>query len=156
MRLAPRPRTGRSVAELTGVGVVVVAVVLVAVLAPSRDRPLAFAVVLGVVAAAGVVVGVLLGVRSERARHDARETDREIVEAAFNPQSLEGFPKEELAELLPGLDRSRLLVLQTAWVLATYGHNADWLEQHFHVNGEVAHLLTETASQRRKRTRPME
>ena len=156
MRLTPRPRASRGVAELAGVGVVVVAVVLVAVLAPSRDRPLAFAVLLGVVAAAGVVVGVLLGVRSERARHDTHETDREIVEAAFNPQSMEGFPKQQLAELLPGIDRSRLLVLQTAWVLATYGHNAQWLEQHFHVNGEVARLLTETAGERRKRTRPTE
>lgn len=110
---------------------------------------LAFVVLLGVVAAAGVVLGVLLGVRRERARHDARETDREIVEAAFSAQSLEGFPRQELAELMPGLDKSRLLVLQTAWVLATYGHDAVWLEQHFHVNGEVAHLLTETAGRRR-------
>lgn len=150
MRLAPHPRTRMGIAELAGLGVVVVAVVLVAVLAPSRDRPLAFAVLLGVVAAAGVVVGVLLGVRSERARHDARETDREIVEAAFNTQSLEGFPEQELAALSTGLDSSRLLVLQTAWVLATYGHSAEWLEQHFHVNGEVAHLLTEAADRRRK------
>jgi hypothetical protein len=155
MKLASHPRTGRGIAELTGAGVVVVAVVLVAVLAPSRDRPLTFALLLGVVAAAGVVVGVLVGVRRERARHDASETDREIVEAAFNAQSLEGFPEQELAALLPGLDQSRLLVLQTAWVLATYGHSAVWLQEHFHVNGEVAHLLAEAADRRRTDARPM-
>lgn len=144
MKLSSRTPSGEAVAVSAAVVVLIGAAVAIAA-APVRDRSVVTLVLLVVVAAAGAVLGVVGYARSQRSRHAAIELERDTVEAWFDAPSLVGFPARELNELLPGAGRPEVLRLQTAWLLATQGHDAAWLTRHFGVPADVARLLVASA-----------
>jgi hypothetical protein len=144
MRLSSRSSSGEAVAVSAAVVVLIGAAIAITA-SPVRDRSVVTLVLLVVAAAAGAVLGVVGFARSERSRHAAVELERDTVEAWFDAPSLAGFPAQELNEMLPGIGRAEVLRLQTAWLLATQGHDAAWLTRHFGVSADVARMLVETA-----------
>lgn len=98
-------------------------------------------------AASTVAAPVTALARRVRSRHAAEELDRETVEAWFEAPSLAGFPAEALQAMLPEIDQAERPRLQTAWLLATHGHDAAWLTGHFGLSPDVARLLADSAHQ---------
>lgn len=149
MRALSRSRMREGIAVLTALAVILVAAVAVGV-SPAGDRPEVAVVLLVVAALAGGVVGAILYARRLRTRHRADEAAQAVVEAAwFSGSSLEGYPEQGVAKLLPATGGPSEERLHSAWVMATHGHDAGWLERHLEVPGEVARLLADTARERR-------
>ena len=65
----------------------------------------------------------------------------------MGPVALEGFPMDEVRPFLLGPAAVDLNRLYGAWVLATHGRDAVWIEQHLHLPTEAARLLTAAAGQ---------
>jgi hypothetical protein len=144
MRLSSRSSNGEAVAVSAAVVVLIGAAAAITA-SPARDRSVVTLVLIVVVAAAVAVLGVVGYARSQRSRHAAVELERDTVEAWFDAPSLVGFPARALDEMLPGTGRAEVLRLQTAWLLATQGHDAAWLTRHFGVSADVARLLVDSA-----------
>ncbi|MEY9964167.1 hypothetical protein ABIA33_002209 [Streptacidiphilus sp. MAP12-16] len=147
MRAVPRPQTVEGLAALAAIAVILVAAVAIG-LSPVRDRPLVAIGFLAVAVAAGGVLGAVVHARRARTRRVSQEHAGDAVGAWFSAPTLDGFPAEALAPLLPANNPPNLSRLQTAWVLATHGHDAVWLERHLGLPGNVARLLADTAHRR--------
>ncbi|WP_169317165.1 hypothetical protein [Actinacidiphila oryziradicis] len=55
---------------------------------------------------------------------------------------------EAVRPLLLGPDASALNRLYLAWIFATHGHDAVWIERYLDLPGEVVHVLVDAAHQR--------
>ncbi|MEV7780869.1 hypothetical protein [Kitasatospora sp. NPDC088351] len=147
MRAIPHLRTGEGMAAFTAAVVAVAAIAAIGV-SPAGARPVVAAALGG---AAVAVLGVLAAsalVRRARSRHHTRQLDRDPAEAWFAAPSMEDFPEQELRRLLPETDAPSMNRLCTAWVFATHGHDAVWLERHFDLTDGLARKLVERAHRR--------
>ncbi|MCC2277356.1 hypothetical protein LKL35_18305 [Streptomyces sp. ET3-23] len=98
--------------------------------------------------ALALVVGVLHGRRRAAARPaDARLPER-VDDDWFTGPTFEGFPAEAVRPLLERPGSPSRSEVCTAWVLATHGHDADWITGHLDLPPEVARVLVEAALQR--------
>lgn len=149
MRTLPHPHTGEGAAALGAF--VVAALELVALsTAPAGDRPVIAAALVG----AALVFLLLAGVR-----HRCRRCSVQPVQAApskavdkdwFTAESVQDFPIEAVRPLLSCADPPSLSSLYSAWVFATEGHDAVWIERHLGLSPVAVHTLCEVARTRRQ------
>ncbi|MCW2875021.1 hypothetical protein [Actinacidiphila oryziradicis] len=145
MRMAPHPRAGEAAAAL---GVLTLAVLELVVLrvAPAGDRPGIGGALVGAAAVAFILVAVLRCHRRAAARHAAQRLTEALSEDEwFTARTLEGFPMEAVRPLLLGPDAPDLNRLHTAWVFATNGNDAVWMERNLDLPGDMARLLVDAA-----------
>ncbi|MFJ3221458.1 hypothetical protein ACIPLC_36765 [Kitasatospora sp. NPDC086801] len=153
MRAIPHLRTGEGLAAFTAAVVAVAAMAAIG-LSPAGDQPVVGAALGG---AAMAVLGVLVVTafaRLARSRRHTRQFDHDTVQAWFTTPDIEDFPEEALRPLLPESDPPSMNRLYTAWVFATHGHDAVWLERHFDLPGDLAHKLVEQARHRGRLPHP--
>ncbi|MET8630164.1 hypothetical protein ABZW30_41725 [Kitasatospora sp. NPDC004669] len=151
MRAIPHLRTGEGMAALTAVVVGAAAMATIG-LSPAADRPVVGAALGG---AAVAVLGILVAVafaRRTRSRHHSQQLARNTAEAWFTAPTVADFPEDALRPLLPTTDPPSMNRLYTAWIFATHGHDAVWLERHFDLTGDLARQLVEEAHRRRPRS----
>ncbi|MFI1093951.1 hypothetical protein [Streptomyces sp. NPDC020917] len=149
MRRLPHPHTGEGAAAL-GVFTLAALELIALSAAPAGNRP----VIAGALAAAAALV--LLGVAVVRHRRNrpavrlARPSTPEAVGAEwFSAETFEGFPAEAVGPLLGHPGAPSPSSLYSAWVLAVEGHDPVWIERHFGLPPDVAHVLCEAARSRR-------
>lgn len=144
MRAIPHPRIGEGAAALTAA--VVAAAALAAIgLSPARDRAVVGAALGGAAVAALGILAALAYTRRVHSRHHSQQLAHDTAEAWFSAPIMEDFPEEALRPLLPVTNPPSMNRLSTAWVFATHGHDATWLERHFDLTGDVARLLVQQA-----------
>ncbi|MFB7667539.1 hypothetical protein ACFC1R_26965 [Kitasatospora sp. NPDC056138] len=152
----PRAPAGRAVHPRTGEGLAVLGVLTLLVvelvflgLAPTPVRPLIGAALAGAGAAVFVVVAVVLQRRRSAARRDRPAAPPPPPDGRwYGADALTGFPAEELARRRPTTADPGQNCLQTAWVLATHGHDAAWIAHHLDIPADLARLLADTAARR--------
>jgi hypothetical protein len=133
-------------------GVLTLAVLELVVLrvAPAGERPGIGGALVGAAAGAFILVAVLRYHRRAAARHAAQRLTEALSEDEwFTARTLEGFPMEAVRPLLLGPDAPDLNRLYTAWVFATHGHDAAWIQRNLDLPDEMAHLLIDAAAKRR-------
>jgi hypothetical protein len=114
--------------------------------APAGDRPVISGALVGTATAAFILVAVLHHHRRAAARPAAQRLTETLSEAEwFTARTLEGFPMEAVRPLLLGPNAPDLNRLYTAWVFATHGNDAVWMERNLDLPGEMARLLVGAA-----------
>ncbi|WP_369393152.1 hypothetical protein AB5J72_40560 [Streptomyces sp. CG1] len=149
MRTLPQPRTGEGVA-LLGVFTLLVLEVTALATAPARDRPIVSGALMGAGTAAFVLVAAVWHVHRNAARQARRRLHETVDDSWFTARTLDGFPMEAvrpylLSEDAPGLNR-----LYTAWILATHGEDAPWIERRLELPADLTRLLVDAARQRQR------
>ncbi|MDH6108444.1 hypothetical protein P3T36_003912 [Kitasatospora sp. MAP12-15] len=144
MRALPHPSSAEGTAAIVAV-IVALAAMAALGLSPADDRPVVGAALIGAVVAALGILVALGYTRRSHSRRAPRQLAQDTTEAWFSAPTLEGFPARELAPLLSGEHPPSPNRLQTAWVFATHGQDAVWLEHHFGLPGDVAHVLVDAA-----------
>ncbi|MFJ9846707.1 hypothetical protein ACIRYZ_41000 [Kitasatospora sp. NPDC101155] len=144
MRAIPHLRTGEGTAALAAALVAAVAMAAIG-LSPAGDRPVIGAALGG---AAVAVLGILVAVafaRRARSRRHSQKLAHDTAEAWFTAPTVADFPEDALRPFLPATDPPSMNRLYTAWIFATHGHDAIWLERHFDLPGDLARKLAEEA-----------
>ncbi|MFF3153262.1 hypothetical protein [Streptomyces sp. NPDC057910] len=140
------PRTGEG-ATMVGM-IALTALELAAVdTVPAPDRPLVSGVLLG----AGAAIFLLAATVLHRHRTAARRARQQLIDSGdwFTARTLEGFPMEAIRPHLLGPDAPSLNRLYTAWVLATHGHSAAWIQRNLDLPSGLVRLLVDAATTRR-------
>ncbi|WP_414169302.1 hypothetical protein ACMATS_26465 [Streptoverticillium reticulum] len=113
------------------------------------DRPFAAA---AWTASAAVALALAAGVLHSRRRTVVRAADTRLPERVdddwFTGPTFAGFPTEAVRPLLERPGSPSRSEVCTAWVLATHGHDADWIADHLDLPPEVARVLVDAALQR--------
>ncbi|MGW2557456.1 hypothetical protein [Streptomyces sp. NPDC001635] len=95
---------------------------------------------------------ILVTVVKRTRRGAQRHTKRRLVGAAdaawSTAQALQRFPMDAVRPWLLGPVAADLSHLYTAWIFATNGQDAVWLERHLGLPEGLAHLLADAARQR--------
>ncbi|MGK4584014.1 hypothetical protein [Kitasatospora sp. HPMI-4] len=143
-----RPRTREGTALLGVLTLLLVEMVALG-LAPGRARPLIGACLFGAGATVFVLVAVVRWSHRAMARRGRSTAPLPSPDGQwYDAKALEGYPKEEIARLLPlSADPGRNR-LQTAWVLAAHGRDAAWIARHLDLPADLARLLADTAAHR--------
>ncbi|MFE4537137.1 hypothetical protein ACFRKB_18985 [Streptomyces scopuliridis] len=137
-------------------GIVLLVVLVLAVLAevavsvgPASDRPLVGVAVSGLLAVVLVIgMGWLCG-HWYAARHRPRpERGGADEDMRFTAETLAGFPFAEVGERLGQCDTARMNRVYSAWVLASHGHDAEWIVRCLDVPLDVAEVLVGAAGRR--------
>ncbi|MFG2147177.1 hypothetical protein ACGFRG_23700 [Streptomyces sp. NPDC048696] len=148
MRPLPHPQTGEG-AVVLGVLLLTVLEMTVLATAPRADRPIIAGALVGAATAAFVVVAAVIH-SHRRARRQARRQLAETVDGSwFTTRALDGFPMDAVRPLLLTPDAPGLNRLYAAWIFATHGHDATWLEHNLDLPADLAHLLADTAHRER-------
>ncbi|MEU8695651.1 hypothetical protein [Streptomyces sp. NPDC048665] len=148
MRTLPHPRTGEGVA-LLGVLTLVVLEVTALATAPTRDRPIVSGALMGAGTAAFVLVAAVWHSHRNAARRARRRLHETVDDSWFTARTLDGFPMEAVRPYLLGKDAPGLNRLYTAWILATHGEDAAWIERHLDLPADLTRLLVDTATRQR-------
>ncbi|MFF7140927.1 MULTISPECIES: hypothetical protein [Streptomyces] len=105
-----------------------------------------------VVAVVALIVGTRMRQgRARRLRHAPGRAPAESVDTSwFAAHTLDGFPEDAVRARLrtpgaPPVDRA-----YAAWILATHGADAVWLERNLTLPADVARLIVEAAEARRR------
>ncbi|MGE7436043.1 hypothetical protein [Kitasatospora sp. NPDC001175] len=143
------PRTREGAAVLCALALLLVEVIVLG-LVPSHARPLIGTLLLGAWVIPFVLVAAVLRGRRSAARRAGRPTWPVPPPGGqwYGEDALEGYPSEEVARLLPASADPGQNRLQTAWVLASHGHDAAWIAHHLDLPADLAHLLADTAAHR--------
>ncbi|WP_225101729.1 hypothetical protein [Streptomyces sp. CoH27] len=141
------PHTGE-VTALVGVIILMVLEMTALATAPARDRPLVSGALIGAGTATFVVVAALWHSHRGATRQRRRSLTETVDESWFTADTLEGFPMEDVRPCLLGKDAPSLNTLYTAWVFATHGQDAHWIEHHLNLPAGITHLLVDAARQR--------
>ncbi|MBV6699973.1 hypothetical protein [Kitasatospora aureofaciens] len=147
MRATPHLRTGEGMAALTAAVVAATSIAAIG-LSPAGARPVVGAALGGAAAAVLGLLVVAAFARRARSRRHSQQLDRNTAEAWFTTADIGDFPEEALRPLLPATDPPSMNRLYTAWVFATHGHEAVWLERHLGLTGDLARKLVEQAHRR--------
>ncbi|WP_326609477.1 hypothetical protein OG949_04290 [Streptomyces scopuliridis] len=137
-------------------GIALLVVLVLAVLAevavsvgPASDRPLVGVAVSGLLAVVLVIgIGWLCGhwyVARHRSRPERGGGDADV---RFTDEALAGFPFAEVSERLGQCDTARMNRVYSAWVLASHGHDAEWIVRCLDVPLDVAEVLVGAANRR--------
>lgn len=95
-----------------------------------------------------LVMAALWHHRRRAARRARPPVPEEVGEEWFTAKTLAGFPMEAVRPLLLRPGAPNLARLYVAWVLATHGHEAGWIECHLGLPEQVVHILVDAARQR--------
>ncbi|MFE9174350.1 hypothetical protein ACFYNZ_33760 [Streptomyces kebangsaanensis] len=147
MRPLPHPRTGEGAAVL-GLLTLIVLETTVLATASARDRPLVSGALIGAATAAFIVVAAIRHSHRKAARQARRRLPETVGESWFTARTLDGFPMETVRPHLLGEDAPGLNHLYTAWIFATHGQDAKWIERHLDLPADVTRLLVEAARRR--------
>ncbi|MBX7555372.1 hypothetical protein ABZX95_46525 [Streptomyces sp. NPDC004232] len=148
MRTLPHPRTGEGVA-LLGVLTLVVLEVTALATAPARDRPIVSGALMGAGTAAFVLVAAVWHSHRNAARRARRRLHETVDDSWFTARTLDGFPMEAVRPYLLAKDAPGLNRLYMAWILATHGEDAAWIERHLDLPADLTRLLVDTATWQR-------
>lgn len=153
MKTAQHPRTREGTAVLCLIVLIMLELVVLTTV-PASERSLVSSALAGAAGAALAVVAVTSH-RHRGPRQTRRQTSPDVVDRSwFTTEALEGFPMEAVRPLLRASDAIELERVYTAWVFATQGEDAVWIERHLGLPPRVAHLLVDSA-RRRSRGHPV-
>lgn len=113
--------------------------------APPADRPIVASALVGAATAAFVVIAAVVHSHRRAQRKASRQLTKTVDESWFTTGALDGFPMEVVRPLLLTPDAPSLNHLYTAWIFATHGHDAAWLERNLDLPAGLAHLLADAA-----------
>ncbi|MEV5875348.1 hypothetical protein AB0L75_14150 [Streptomyces sp. NPDC052101] len=147
MRTLPHLRTGEG-ATVLGVFTLTVLEMTALATAPARDRPLVSGALIGAATATFVVVAAMWHNHRNAARQARLRLPQTVDESWFTARALYGFPMEDVRPYLLGKDAPNLNTLYTAWVFATHGQDATWIDRHLDLPANITRLLVEAARQR--------
>ncbi|MFI9274518.1 hypothetical protein ACIGXM_27980 [Kitasatospora sp. NPDC052896] len=149
MRALPHPESREGTVVL-GVLTLLAMEIVALGLTPVPARPAVGGVLLAV-AALGLALGAIaLVVHAHRRRQAGTippPAPAEPDDEPFAPEALDGFPLEAVRRFLPDPAAPVPESLHTAWVLATHGHDADWLAHHLDLPAGVSGVLVAAARQ---------
>ena len=146
MRTPPHSPTGE-ITALLGVLLLMVLEITALATAPARDRPLVSGALIGAGTAGFVVVAAVWHGHRDATRQVGRSLTEAVDESWFTARTLDGFPMEAVRPYLLGRNAPSLDTLYTAWILATHGQDARWIERHLGLPADLTHLLVDTARQ---------
>ncbi|WP_063750639.1 hypothetical protein [Streptomyces roseochromogenus] len=98
--------------------------------------------------AAFVLVAAVWHSHRNAARQARRRPHETVDDSWFTARTLDGFPKEAVRPYLLGKDAPSLNRLYTAWILATHGEDAPWIERRLGLPADITRLLVDAARQR--------
>ncbi|MFJ9931440.1 hypothetical protein ACIRU5_36170 [Streptomyces misionensis] len=148
MRPLPHPHTGEGTAVL-GVLLLTVLEMTALATAPRTDQPIVAGALLGAATAAFVVVAAVVHSHRRGQRQARRQLTEAVDETWFTGGALDGFPEDAVRPLLLTPDAPSMNCLYSAWIFATHGHDAAWLEHNLDLPAGVAHLLASAAERER-------
>ncbi|MEV8390503.1 MULTISPECIES: hypothetical protein [unclassified Streptomyces] len=140
-------------------GIAILVVLVLAVLAeiavtvgPASDRPLVGVAVTGLLAVVLVIgIGWVCGhwyVVRHRSRPEWGGVEKDVP---LTTEAVAGFPFAEVSERLGHCDTVCMNRVYAAWVLASHGHDAEWIVRSLDLPPDVAEILV-AAVDRRSRT----
>ncbi|MCL7379840.1 hypothetical protein [Streptomyces sp. 35G-GA-8] len=140
-------------------GIAILVVLVLAVLAeiavtvgPASDRPLVGVAVTGLLAVVLVIgIGWVCGhwyMMRHRSRPEWGGLEKDVP---LTTEALAGFPFAEVSERLGHCDTACMNRVYAAWVLASHGHDAEWIVRSLDLPLDVAEVLV-AAVDRRPRT----
>ncbi|WP_055495774.1 hypothetical protein [Streptomyces sp. TP-A0356] len=148
MRPLPHPYTGEGTAVL-GVLLLTALEMTALATAPRADRPIVAGALVGAATAAFVVVAAVVHSHHRAQREAKRQLTETVDESWFTSGALDGFPMDAIRPLLLTPDAPSLNHLYSAWIFATHGHDAAWLEHNLDLPAGIAHLLADAAERER-------
>ncbi|MGX4695331.1 hypothetical protein [Streptomyces sp. JNUCC 63] len=86
--------------------------------------------------------------RRKAARPARQHRPETVDESWFTARTLDGFPMEAVRPHLLGKGAPGLDHLHTAWIFATHGQDAGWIERHLDLPADVTRLLVGAARRR--------
>ncbi|MFE7566607.1 hypothetical protein ACFU76_06525 [Streptomyces sp. NPDC057539] len=140
-------------------GIAILVVLVLAVLAeiavtvgPASDRPLVGVAVSGLLAVVLVIgIGWVCGhwyAMRHRSRPEWGGVEKDVP---LTTEAVAGFPFAEVSERLGHCDTACMNRVYAAWVLASHGHDAEWIVRSLDLPLDVAEVLV-SAADRRPRT----